>query len=207
MWRKPICLRSTPHSSLLQCPANLCNRPDLNSKAWKVVFSQNLCKLKIFRCSLVCGALLQVFQALGHDHHHLVIIIIIIITWVMSSLNSLHWVMPSRRFRPGNFKFRKTSRLIWCVYYVDAISLNCGQLFILPAACLSLAVRTCLNVKISSSVFLSGYFFYESHHLNNYLLIRISTHEYYHLNILQATNLNSAFHSSLCLSCSSALSP
>ena len=27
---------------------------------------KNLCKLKIFRCSLVCGALLQVLQALGH---------------------------------------------------------------------------------------------------------------------------------------------
>ena len=44
----------------------------LNSNAWKVVFSQilwkrkDLCKLKIFRCSLVCGALLQVPQALGH---------------------------------------------------------------------------------------------------------------------------------------------
>ena len=42
--------------------------------------------------------------------------------------------------------------------------------FLWPAACLSLAVRTCFSVKISSSVFFS-----------------------------------SAFHSSLCLSCSSAL--
>ena len=96
----------------------------LESGVFLEIVEKNLCKLKIFRRSLVCGALLQVFQALGHDHHHLVIIIIIIITWVMSSLNSLHWVMPSRRFRPENFKFCKTSRLIWCVHHFDAISFN-----------------------------------------------------------------------------------
>ena len=56
--------------------------------------------------------------------------------WVMSSLNSLHWVMPSRRFRPGNFKFCKTSWLIWCVYHFDAISLDwCA------ANCLSCLLR------------------------------------------------------------------
>ena len=69
----------------------------------------------------------------------------------------------------------------------------------------------CENLPQCQDLFLSFpiriFFFYKSPHLNNYLLIRISTHEYYHLNILQATNLNSAFHSSLCLSCSSALKP
>lgn len=61
--KKPICLRSALHSSLSQCPANLCNRPDFKSQKF---VEKNLCKLKVFRCSLVCGALLQVFQALGH---------------------------------------------------------------------------------------------------------------------------------------------
>ena len=121
----------------------------LNSKAWKVVFSQNLWKTTFanWRFSAVL-----LYVALSCRFFR---------PWVMSSLNSLHWVMPSRRFRPENFKFCKTSRLIWCVHHFDAISLNwcVPQLSILPAACLSLAVRTCLNVKISSSVFLSGHFF------------------------------------------------
>ena len=97
-----------------------------------------------------------------------------------------------------------TSDIMCLSFWCNIFKLVCGRLSVLPAACLSLAVRTCLNVKISSSVFLSRYF---SHHFNKCLPIRILTHKNDHLNILQATNLNSAFHSSLCLSCSSALKP
>ena len=38
----------------------------LESGVFPEFVEKNLCKLKILRCSLVCGALLQVFQALGH---------------------------------------------------------------------------------------------------------------------------------------------
>ena len=84
----------------------------LNSKAWKVVFSQMLWK-RTFANWRFSAVLLYVALSCRFFR-----------PWVMSSLNSLHWVMPSRRFRPGNFKFCKTSRLIWCVHHFDAISFN-----------------------------------------------------------------------------------
>ena len=96
----------------------------LNSKAWKVVFSQNLWK-RTFANWRFSAVLLYVALSCRFFR-----------PWVMSSLNSLHWVMPSRRFRPGNFKLCKTSWLIWCVFHFDTISLNwCA------ANCLSCLLR------------------------------------------------------------------
>ena len=62
-------------------------------------------------------------------------------------------------------------KLMWTVDNWECRTVSSSLYDNSPAACLSLAVRTCFKVRISSSVFLS-----------------------------------SAFHSSLCLSCSSALS-